>query len=290
MSLVLLNTCRRVWCICGVMLIASSTLIPLSAHELGLQLYSVRHQMEKDVDATFAEINKWGLTLVEGGGALYGHSIDNYRNFLLKNNLEMASVDASYEELRDNPIAVVYKARFFGSRFATFYWIPHDGSKPFDFETAKNAVTMMNKAGLLLKQHGITLQYHPHGYEFYAYEDGTLLDYMIQNTHQAQFQMDVFWMKQGGMDPTALLQKYPGRFTSLHLKDRLKGTANTKNGSGDNESNVVLGEGDVGIAKVVAEAKKQGIRYFFLEDESSRVMEQIPKSIDFLHTLDGVIK
>jgi len=76
----------------------------------------------------------------------------------------------------------------------------------------------------------------------------------------------------------------------LHLKDRLKGTPNSKDGSGDKESNVILGEGDVGIASVVAEAKKQGIRYFFLEDESSRVMQQIPKSIAFLNELDGQAK
>jgi sugar phosphate isomerase/epimerase len=271
----------------GSILIVASSIIPVSAHELGLQLFSVRHQMEQDVNETFAEINQWGLKVVEGGGALYGNSIDTYRNYLIANNLEMASVDASYEELRDNPIAVAYKARFFGSRYATFYWIPHDGNKPFDFETTKAAVAVMNKAGKLLQEQGITLQYHPHGYEFHPHENGNLLDYMIQNTQHAQFQMDVFWMKQAGMDPTKLLQQYPGRFTSLHLKDRLKGTPNSKDGSGDKESNVILGEGDVGIASVVAEAKKQGIRYFFLEDESSRVMQQIPKSISFLNKLDG---
>jgi sugar phosphate isomerase/epimerase len=256
------------------------------AHELGLQLYSVRKQMEQDLPNTFKQIQRWGIKIVEGGGALYGHPVEEYRNELIKNDIQVVSVDASYEELRDNPIAVVYKARYFGSRFATFYWIPHDGAEGFGYADAKAAVDVMNTAGKLLKDNGITLQYHPHGYEFLPHENGTLLDYMLENVQHAAFQMDVFWMKQGGMDPTKILQKYPGRFLSLHLKDRLIGTANSTNGSADVEANVVLGTGDVGIAAVVAEAKKQGIRYFFIEDESSRVMTQVPKSIQYLKMLD----
>lgn len=256
------------------------------AHEMGLQLYSVRKQMEQDLPSAFSQINQWGIKIVEGGGALYGHSVEEYRNQLLKNDLQIVSVDASFEELRDNPIAVVYKARYFGSRFATFYWIPHDGAKGFDLEDAKGAVAVMNKAGKLLKDNGITLQYHPHGYEFLPYGNGTLLDYMLENVKHAAFQMDVFWMKHGGMDPTKLLQKYPGRFLSLHLKDRQTGTQNSIKGAADVETNVVLGEGDVGIASAVAEAKKQGIRYFFIEDESSRVISQIPESIKYFKSLD----
>lgn len=256
------------------------------AHELGLQLYSVRKQMDEDLPKAFSQINQWGIKIVEGGGALYGHSVEEYRNQLIKNDLQIVSVDASFEELRDNPIAVVYKARYFGSRFATFYWIPHDNAKGFDLADAKGAIEVMNKAGKLLKENGITLQYHAHGYEFLPHGNGTLLDYMLENVKHAAFQMDVFWMKQGGMDPTKLLQKYPGRFLSLHLKDRKIGTKNSTNGRADVEANVVLGTGDVGIASVIAEAKKQGIRYFFIEDESSRILTQVPQSIQYLKSLD----
>ncbi|MBL4631238.1 MAG: sugar phosphate isomerase/epimerase [Paraglaciecola sp.] len=256
------------------------------AHELGLQLYSVRKQMDEDLPKAFSQINQWGIKIVEGGGALYGHSVEEYRNQLIKNDLQIVSVDASFEELRDNPIAVVYKARYFGSRFATFYWIPHDNAKGFDLADAKGAIEVMNKAGKLLKENGITLQYHAHGYEFLPHGNGTLLDYMLENVKHAAFQMDVFWMKQGGMDPTKLLQKYPGRFLSLHLKDRKIGTKNSTNGRADVEANVVLGTGDVGISSVIAEAKKQGIRYFFIEDESSRILTQVPQSIQYLKSLD----
>jgi hypothetical protein len=72
----------------------------------------------------------------------------------------------------------------------------------------------------------------------------------------------------------------------LHLKDRKIGTPNTDNGRGDLESNVVLGTGDVGIAEIMKEAKKQGIKHYFIEDESSNVEAQLPKSLDYLQSLD----
>jgi len=255
------------------------------AHEVGLQVYSLRHQFEKNgVADTFSTIKGWDIDLLEGAGNLYGLTIYEYKNELAKHGLQIVSADTSYDEVLTAPLAVAYKANFYGAKFATFYWIPHDNN--FSIEHAKKAVEMMNRSGKILKEHGITLQYHPHGYELTAYEDGTLLDYMIKNVTDAQFQMDVFWIKNGGGDPVAYLQKYPGRFTSLHLKDRAIGTKNNDLGKQDVESNVVLGTGDVGISDVVAEAKKQGIRYFFLEDESSRSERQIPKSIDFLKSLD----
>lgn len=258
-----------------------------SAHEIGLQLYSLRNQFKENVPGTFELIDKWGIDVVEGGGMLFDTPIMEFKQLLDKNNIELVSVDTNLEELRDNPIAVAYKAKFFGAKFATFYWIPHGEGRPFNIDDAKGAVEIMNKAGKVLSENGITLQYHPHGYEFLPHEDELLIDYIIKNTKNAEFQMDVYWVKQGGMDPVKLLRKYPGRFKSLHLKDRRKGSPDATDGRSDPETNVVLGEGDVGIKKVVAEAKKQGIRYFFIEDESSRAVLQIPESLKYLHKLDG---
>jgi sugar phosphate isomerase/epimerase len=251
-------------------------------HELGLQLYSLRNEFPKDFEGTVKQIADWEIHHVEGGGMLHDQSIDDFKAALDKQNIKVVSVDTSYEEVRDNPIAVAYKAKYFGAKYATIYWASHDGSVGFTFDDAQRLVKILNEGGKLLAKEGVTLQYHPHGYEFGKHEDGTLLDYIIQNTEHAQFQMDVFWIKQGGADPVQVLQKYKGRFTSLHLKDRLKGSPNTTTGSADVQTNVVLGSGDVGIAEVIKEAKKQNIQYFFLEDESDRVISQIPQSIKFV--------
>ncbi len=255
------------------------------AETLGLQLYSLRHQMEQNVPAALEQVADWGLGVVEGGGALYGMTADHFRETLQANGLRLVSVDTNFEELRDNPMAVIYKARFYGADFATFYWIPHDGNTGFTEADTRAAIAVMNEAGPLLREHGITLQYHVHGYEFLPHGDGTLFDLMAGEVTGGQFQMDVFWVRQGGADPVALLRKYPGRFLSLHLKDRAYGTPDSTDGRADEESNVVLGQGDVDIAGVVAEARRQGIDWWFIEDESTRVLEQVPQSLDYLEGL-----
>jgi sugar phosphate isomerase/epimerase len=258
---------------------------PAVAEKLGLQLYSLRNQMADDLSATLAQVSEWGINYVEGGGALYGLSVDDFRDELRKNDLKLISVDTTFDELRDSPIAAVYKAKFYGAEFATFYSIPHDTSKGMTINDTRAAVNVMNEAGKLLEANGITLQYHPHGFEFHPYGDGTLFDVLVDEVTEAQFQMDVFWVRQAGVDPVALLRRYPGRFTSLHLKDRAPGTPDSGDGRADDETNVTLGQGDVGIAAAVNEARRQGIRYFFLEDESSRVLKQVPKGIAYLDSL-----
>lgn len=151
----------------------------------------------------------------------------------------------------------------------------------------KEAVDVFNSAGKVLADNGLSLCYHPHGYEFRPYEGATLFDYLVKNTDPKYFnlEMDVFWIKHPGQDPVVLLKKYPTRFVMMHLKDRKPGTPGNQNGHADVESNVVLGEGDVGIAEIMKEAKKFGVKYYFIEDESSRSVEQIPKSLAYLKKL-----
>jgi sugar phosphate isomerase/epimerase len=81
-----------------------------------------------------------------------------------------------------------------------------------------------------LKEQGISLCYHIHGYEFRDYEGSTLFDLMVKklDPNYVNFEMDVFWVKHPGQDPVALLKKYPGRFPLMHLKDRQHGTANSQ--------------------------------------------------------------
>jgi threonine dehydrogenase-like Zn-dependent dehydrogenase len=71
----------------------------------------------------------------------------------------------------------------------------------------------------------------------------------------------------------------------MHLKDRRPGTPNSQDGKAPDETNVVLGAGDVGIAAIMKVAKKYGVKYYFIEDESPHSMEQVPQSLAFLKGL-----
>ncbi|MEO7990047.1 MAG: sugar phosphate isomerase/epimerase [Chryseolinea sp.] len=256
-----------------------------NAQEIGLQLYSLRNQFAKDVPGTMAKVKEMGIKEIEGGGT-YGLSFQEYIKLLAQNGLSMVSFGADFDRLANNPQFVADEARSYGAKYVMCAWVPHNGNE-FTIEDAKKAILVFNESGKILAKSGLSLCYHPHGYEFRPYENGTLFDYMVANMDPrfVNFEMDVFWVKHPGQDPVALLKKYPNRFLLMHLKDRKPGTEGNQNGNADVETNVVLGTGDVGIAAIMKEAKKLGIKHFFIEDESSRSESQIPQSLVFLKTL-----
>ena len=243
---------------------------PLRAQtEIGLQLYSLRNEFKTDVPGTLDLVEGWGIREIEGGGT-YGLSMDDFKNMLRENKLKMVSVGADFNQLRDNPQSAVDNAKAFGAKYVVCFWIPHQDNNVFTIEHMKEAVQVFNTAGKLLAENGLSLCYHPHGYEFRPYQKGTLFDYLVKETNPRylNFEMDVFWVKHPGQDPVALLKKYPKSFVLMHLKDRKPGTEGNQNGEADVETNVVLGKGDVGIAEIMREAKKAGVKHYFIEDES----------------------
>ena len=256
-----------------------------TAQEFGLQLYSLREQFKKDVPGTLQKINKWGIREIEGGDT-YGLPLDEYKKLLSENKLTMVSVGADFQQLKTNPQAAVDEAKRFNAKYVVCFSIPHKDND-FDISNVKEAVEVFNNAGKILQENGISLCYHAHGFEFRPYEKGTLFDYLATNTNPLyfNFEMDVFWVKHPGQDPVALLKKYPNRFLLMHLKDRKPGTPGNQNGNADVETNVVLGTGDVGIADIIKQAKKNGVKHYFIEDESSRSETQIPQSLKFLKSV-----
>ena len=270
----------------ALLLIALSR--PVSAQsQIGLELYSLRNQFETDVPGTLDLIEKWGIREIEGGGT-YGLDMEAFKALLKERKLEMVSVGADWGQLKDDPQAAIDNAKAFGAKYVVCFWIPHENDDIFTINHVKDAITVFTTAGKLMAENGLKLCYHPHGYEFRADEGPTLFDYLVNNTdpRYVNFEMDVFWVKHPGQDPVALLKKYPKRFPLLHLKDRKPGTPGNQNGRADVETNVVLGSGDVGIAEIMRAARTAGVEHYFIEDESSRSVTQVPQSLAYLKTLE----
>jgi len=250
--------------------------------KIGIEFYTFRNQFAKDVEGTLQTINKMGFTEAEGGGS-YNLTPQDFKKMLDKYKISVISIGVDFNQLDSNLDKIIQSAKLYGSKYVVCFWIPHNGTD-FTFADASKAVAVFNKAGKTLKESGLLFCYHPHGYEFRPYNNETLFDYMMKNTdpRYVNYEMDVFWVKHPGQDPVALLKKYPGRFKLMHLKDRMPGTEGNQNGEADVESNVVLGSGDVGIADIMRVAKQYGVEHYFIEDESSRSVEQVPQSLIFL--------
>lgn len=251
---------------------------------LGIQTYTFRRSIGTDPARVLDTIRQLGFTEIEGGGGKIPPA--EFKKLCDERGITIPSIGAGYEQLATKPDSVVWLARQLGARFVMCSWIPH-ANGVFTLENAKKAAEDFNRAGKILKEKGLTLCYHVHGYEFQPYEGGTLLDYLFSNTRPeyVSFEMDIFWVHFGGGDPVALLKKYGNRWKLMHVKDMKKGTPKDLTGLTSPDNDVALGTGEIDLPAILKEARRVGIKHYFIEDESSNITTQLPKSVTFLRTL-----
>jgi sugar phosphate isomerase/epimerase len=254
---------------------------------LGLQLYSLRADfMAHGVPATLDKVKAFGFTNVELAGT-YNLPADKFKAMLDERGLKPVSGHFGYDRYKKEPEKVAAEAKALGLQYAGCAWISHKA--PFNEAACRDAIETFNKAGEALKKEGIQFFYHCHGYEFHPHGDGTLWDLLVKETKPefVSYQMDVLWVVFPGQDPVKLLEKYPGRWVSMHLKDLRKGIAlGSLSGGTDVKNDVVLGTGQTDWPAVLKAAKKAGVKYYFIEDESPDVKEQIPQHLKFLEGVE----
>ncbi|HUC85429.1 MAG TPA: sugar phosphate isomerase/epimerase, partial [Candidatus Acidoferrales bacterium] len=144
------------------------------------------------------------------------------------------------------------------------------------------------QAGETLAKHGLKFFYHPHGYEFQPFENGTLFDLLMRETNPqfVHFQMDVFWIVHPGQDPVKLLHKYGNRWQLMHVKGMRDSTpTGLLTGQSDVTNDVAVGQGKIDYVPILRAAHAVGVKYYFIEDESPASEQQIPQSIDYLKTV-----
>src|SRR5262245_10070416 len=189
---------------------------------IGVQLWTFRESLPRDLSGTLARIRSLGFEEVEGAG-LWKKTAAELRAALDAAGLACTSTHAGYERLRDDASGVIAEAKAVGARAVVCPWIAHE--KAFTRDDALRAAETFNGFGKAARDAGLRFGYHCHGYEFVPAAEGTLFDTLAQNSDKdlVGFQVDVFHAYRGGADPTALIQKHGPRVTSLHLKDIKKG-------------------------------------------------------------------
>ncbi len=259
----------------------------LYTYPIGVQTYTFRKQFPNGVEKTLDLIKQMGFTEIEGG-APAGMSVTDFKKMCSQRNLSIPSTGTDFEELSKDPMAIVERAKVLGAQFVMCAWIPHKQNE-FSLDDATHAINVFNTAGKILQDNGLTLCYHFHGYEFHPFQDGTLVDFMIQKTNPqyVSFEMDVLWiMHGGGTDmPITLLNKYPGRFKLMHVKDLRKAVKGNLSGGTPAENDVPVGMGQANWKEIITLAKKYGVVHCFIEDESEKELENIPLSIAYLKKL-----
>jgi len=255
---------------------------PSFSGPIGLQLYSLRDQFAKDVPATLDQVRGFGIEFVELAGT-YNLAPEEFKEQLDRRGLRPVSGHFPFELYRDDVEGIARDAKALGVQYVGCAWIPHDD--PFDEKTCREAAAVFNRAGEALAKRGLKFFYHTHGYEFQPRGDGTLFDLLMAETKPefVRFEMDVFWIVHPGRDPVKLLEKYGSRFELMHVKDMRKGTpTGLLTGHSDVANDVALGTGLLDWPAILKAARKAGVKWYFIEDESPTSVQQIPQSLRFL--------
>ena len=249
---------------------------------LGLQLYSLRADFAKDVPGSLKKTHDLGFKYAELAGT-YNLKTEDYTKLLKEHGITPIAGHFGFERWRDDAEGAAREAKALGLKYSGCAWIPHQGA--FDEKICREAAAVFNKAGAALAKQGIKFFYHQHGYEFVPCGDGTLMDLLMKETDPklVSFEMDIFWVQFPGQDPAKWLEKYGKRWELVHLKDMKKGLkTGDQSGGTDVTNDVALGTGQLDLPSILKAAKKVGVKWYFIEDESPTVTEQLPVSLKYL--------
>ncbi len=246
---------------------------------IGLQLYTVRSLMSKEagtVEDTLAKVAAIGYREVEFAGyfnrepAALRATLDKLKLTSPSCHLGLPAVEAGFD-------ATAAAAKTVGHKWLIVASVP--GQLFQSTASLKELAQRFNAIGKRAKDVGLRYGYHNHNVEFKAVEGTIPLELLLSETDPSlvDFEMDAYWVTQGGGDPIALINKYPGRFRLLHAKDA---SAAPESAMRD------VGAGVIDWKKIFAERKKAGIEHVFVErDDTTDPVASITASYNFLHNL-----
>ena len=249
--------------------------------KIGVQLYTVRKEMERDVDGTLARVREIGFKEVEFAG-YFNRTPEQVKAVLDRLGLAAPGGHMPYESLEnaDSWGRILDSANRIGHRYVIIAWTPQEARRTLD--DWKRIAEKFNWAGRAAREAGLTFAYHNHEFEFKALGAGPVpFDLLLAETDPelVKIEMDLYWITLGGFDPLSYFEKHPGRFPMVHVKDMKKG--------GERPLMVDVGRGDIDFRAIFARRETGGVRHFFVEhDEPADSMASIENSYRYLQSLE----
>ena len=245
---------------------------------IGLQLYTVRNQMEKDFDGTLAKVASTGFKEVEFAG-YYNRTPQQVKSVLSANGLTSPSAHVSLKALSDDWQKTVETAAAIGHQYLICaYLVPEERKSLDDY---KRHADTFNRAGEACKKAGIQFGYHNHDFEFPALDGSVPFDLLLQKTDAklVKIELDLYWIIKAKQDPLKYFAAHPGRFPLLHVKDM------------DNTPKqffTEVGRGVIDFKPIFAQSGKAGVKHYFVEQDQcpGSPLDSIKVSFDYLSKLE----
>lgn len=243
---------------------------------IGLQLYTVRREMAKDVEGTLATVAAAGYKEVEFAG-YFGKSPAEVRAILDRHGLAAPSVHVG-SLAPDQWRQALDAAHVIGHHLVVIPWIPVEQRTGVD--GYKRVAANFNRAAEEARAAGLQFAYHNHDFEFAPVAGQLPYDVLLAESDPklVQMEMDLYWIVKGGQDPLAYFARWPGRFVAVHVKDSA--------GAPDHRM-MDVGAGTIDFKKIFAHRAQAGIEHYFVEhDEPADAFASIRASCAYLKQLE----
>jgi sugar phosphate isomerase/epimerase len=241
---------------------------------IGLQVYSVRNEAQKDLAGVLAQVAEMGYDGVEFAG-YYNWPAEKIRKVLDQYKLQCCGTHTGINEMMGERFA---KTVEFNKTIGNRNLIAPSGMRTGSQETCVEFAKQMTELAAKAKEQGMRVGYHNHAGEFDA--KGGFIPWEVFASNSSKdviLQVDIGHVARSGADPAKYMVKFPGRLITVHVKDFAKGKS----------EDPVIGEGDVDWPAMFRICEGAGgTEWYIIEDESrEQVMQRVKTDIQNLRKL-----
>ncbi|WP_270179871.1 sugar phosphate isomerase/epimerase family protein [Alkalihalobacillus sp. CinArs1] len=242
---------------------------------IGVQLYTLRNECEKDFFKTLERVAGIGYEGVELAG-LYGKRPEEVKEKLDELGLDVVGHHVPFERIEQDLEQVIYEQMKLGNTRIVCPWLP---SEMRNEESYQHVVDVLKEAAGKCAEHGMSISYHHHDFELEKDMKNSPLAMILDSDSTIQAEFDIYWLQRAGHDPIEWLQTYKGRTPVVHLKDRSDDA---------NEDTVILGTGNIEIEKVLEVGPASGVQWWVVEQDECQLdpIESVSRSYRYLRKVE----
>jgi len=260
---------------------------------IGVQLYTIRDAMAKDVVGSLKKVADLGFKYLElasySNGKFYGYEPVAFKKIVNDLGMQIISSHTQVEALGitiDNATKMAEDHAKLGVKYCIQPWVVEEARKTLS--SYKKMAADWNKVGKIMKEHKIQFGYHNHNFEFDTVEGKIpYYDVLLPELDKdlVTMELDLFWATKAGQNPVEMFKKYPGRFQLFHMKD-----AQTKEApfyQPATKDFAPVGTGIVNFKEILANRATAGLKYMFVEQDytqDGKPFDSLKTSITNLRT------
>ena len=262
---------------------------------IGIQLYTIRDEMAKDVPGSLKKVSDFGYKYLElagyKDGKFYGYEPAEFKKLVEGLGMSILSSHTQVEAAGitlDNAKKMADDHAKLGAKYCIQPWVVLEARKPLS--NWQKMAADWNQVGKIMKASGIQFGYHNHNFEFANVEGKQpYYDILLPELDKdlVTMEMDLFWVTKAGQDPVEIFKKYPGRFQLFHMKDMFTKEAPFFAPEGVKDF-APVGAGVIDFKRIIAARELAGNKYMLVEEDNrggnATPLEDIHTSITNLTT------